>query len=126
MFALALVLEKELSPEGAARLRGLALERTGVEPVERPVRVGTLWKLPLGEDPRPDPLFQRLLRLGDDGARLVADLASGDTVLSLVQEIDDPDDGMQKGIHLPWEVAAWAAAAGASVDIDQYIDVEPE
>lgn len=125
MFALALVLEKELLPEEAARLRGLALERAGVGLVERRARVGTLWKLPLGENPRPDPLFQRLLRLGDDGARLVAGLASGDAVVSLVQEIDDPDDGIQKGIHLPWEVAVWAAAAGASIDIDQYIDAEP-
>lgn len=41
--------------------------------------------------------------------------------LEIVQEINDLDDNLQKGIFLSRELIAWMAVAKISLDIDQYI-----
>ncbi|MEK8144892.1 hypothetical protein NKH18_35260 [Streptomyces sp. M10(2022)] len=67
--------------------------------------------------------------MGDPFAHALGALvADGEAEVSLVmvQQIEDLDDGMAKGIILGTELVAWLAAARAYVDIDQYIYHECE
>ncbi|MFJ2647661.1 DUF4279 domain-containing protein [Streptomyces sp. NPDC087420] len=72
---------------------------------------------------RPEDLERIVLGWGLPFARALGALArSGDARISLVivQQIEDLDDEMAKGIVLGAELVAWLAVAQASVDIDQF------
>ncbi|MBB5432375.1 hypothetical protein [Nocardiopsis composta] len=85
-------------------------------------RGGVRWRIDLGRAERPEPLLERLADLGEPAARMIRRIApEGAVSVSLCQEIGDVDDPGQKGIWFAPEAVRWAALAGASVDIDQYI-----
>ncbi|WP_067968505.1 hypothetical protein [Nocardiopsis trehalosi] len=92
---------------------------------------GGFVKIDIGSNPRPEPLLEMVVRLGDGFARRLARSSresAGRTVISIVQVIDEPDDPIQKGIAISPELVNWAAAAEASFDIDQsmYTDDDDE
>ncbi|MGE7383892.1 DUF4279 domain-containing protein [Streptomyces sp. NPDC004126] len=77
-----------------------------------------------GPGARPEDLEPVVLGWGPDLAAALRQLVgSGKATVSLeiVQEIRDLDDPQQKGIFLGPNLLAWAGAARASLDIDQYI-----
>jgi len=85
---------------------------------------GGFFKIDMGSSSRLEPLLEMVVRLGDGFARRLARSSresAGRTVISIVQLIDEPDDSMQKGIVISPELVNWAAVAGASFDIDQYV-----
>lgn len=87
-------------------------------------RSETYWRIDMGRAGRPETLLRKLTDLGEDVPRTIARAVQGqeDAVfLSLCQEIDDVDDPQQKGVWFSAEDVRWAALAGASIDIDQYI-----
>ncbi|MBB4930361.1 hypothetical protein F4561_001181 [Lipingzhangella halophila] len=124
--------------EGHVRDLRAALAESGNDSllVERHTRRGVSWRIDLGEAQRPDELFRRLAVLGEGVARVIAGIVRAQTggapagpyeawvVLSLCQKIDEPDDPRQSGISIDEDVVAWAALAGAAIDIDQYVYVD--
>ena len=90
---------------------------------ETPPRKHSLWVRRAG-DGRPEDIEPAVLDWGMDFARAVGTLtASTDVVASLVivQRVTDVDDPLQKGVFLSATLLSWLAAAGASLDIDQYV-----
>ncbi|MEU5167103.1 MULTISPECIES: DUF4279 domain-containing protein [Streptomyces] len=112
--------------------------RLGVEPDES-TAVG--WRRHPQATPRSHATWIRHVRTADDDARpedlepvvvgwgagfaeaLGRLAASGEAGvhLEIVQEIDDLEDPQQKGIFLGPHLMAWMGAAGAVLDIDQYV-----
>ncbi|MFW5419802.1 hypothetical protein J0910_24595 [Nocardiopsis sp. CNT-189] len=123
-FRLSVRIAADLGEAEAGELRAVladqgfedALTRRGTR------RAGVQWRIDLGRAGRPDSLFDRLVGLGEPVARMVGRIApEGAVSVSLCQEIDDVDDPGQKGIWFAPDAVRWAALAGASIDIDQYI-----
>ena len=75
-------------------------------------------------DARPEHVEPVILDWGQDFACALGKLAeSSDAAVSLViiQEINDIDNEMEKGIFLGAQLISWLSTANASLDIDQYI-----
>ncbi|MFJ5118399.1 DUF4279 domain-containing protein [Kitasatospora sp. NPDC088548] len=94
---------------------------------ESPPRSHTTWVRRAevsGVDARPEDLEPVILGWGKDFSSALGRLVtSTDAVVSLeiVQQIRDIESGREKGIFLGADLIAWLGAAGASLDIDQYI-----
>lgn len=74
--------------------------------------------------PRFEDLAEGIQGWGADLAHKLGTLSRQglEVQLSVVQDIADPNDPMEKGITMSAALIQWLAEAGASVDIDQYID----
>ncbi|WP_017594085.1 hypothetical protein [Nocardiopsis potens] len=123
-FRLSVRIAADLGEAEAGELRTALADRGFEDALTRREtrRGGVHWRIDLGRAGRPDPLFDRLVDLGEPVARTVGRITPEGTVyVSLCQEIDDVDDPGQKGIWFAPEAVRWAALAGASIDIDQYI-----
>jgi hypothetical protein len=93
-----------------------------------PIAGETRWRYELGEMQHTHELEGLLLaavrNLGPNPAGALSALSQrGDLVeLQLVQWLAVEDEGQTRGLHFPREVVTWLSAAGASIDIDQYVD----
>lgn len=123
---------EELDPDEITRRTGLTPDRTGRrgEPPRPGVRARPfhLWVKKIvaeSSTPRVEDLEKALLAWGEDTAGVLGRLAgSSDATiwLTIVQEVDDPEDSWYRGIPLSAELIRWLATARASVGIDQYFE----
>ena len=125
------VLSDELPPSAltaAIRLEPTRTREMGSkrEPVSRPLPEHR-WYLDLGQT-SPEVSLTRLLeavpRLGLEAARRLGELVRAGravAMLEVVQVVTDPEDTFQLGIWFENDTLEWLAAAGAGVDIDQYL-----
>jgi hypothetical protein len=113
-----------------ARRPDSGYERGSLSPVGKVPRAATSWSLEL-DWPREthggtEGLAAAIESLGRSVAEHAATLAAQgcDVVVSVCQEL--ADDPASVGLHLTPEAIKWLAMAGATVDVDQYVESETE
>lgn len=116
--------------ESMGRPPDFGYERGSLSPLGKVPREATSWSLeltwPSEVHSGTEGLAMAIESLGLPVAERAARLAARgcEIVLSVCQEL--ADDPASVGLHLPPSAISWIATAGASVDIDQYVDTETE